>query len=105
MIDDAPDNANAFTFAEKEQIARTTVLTLVKAQSEDGTPYYAYAAIPANRLEELIHVQQSGKVYKLQDYGRILAAGAGEPPPETQKAMEEKYGFYHERIITLSEPE
>lgn len=99
----APHDPQDFSFAEKEQIAKTTVLTLVKAEGDDGKQYYAYAAILAPKLQELTRLQQSGKPYDLRKYGTILEAGLGEPSAEVQQRMEEKYGFYHEKMIVLSD--
>ena len=91
------------TFVDKEYIAKTTVLTLVKAEGDDGKHYYAYAAVPANALQKLIRVQRSGKPYDLRDYGTILEAGLGEPSADAEQRMEEKYGFFHEKMIVLSD--
>jgi len=92
-----------FSFSEKEQIARTMVLVLIKAQDERGVARWAYAAVPANNMEKLMKAQCSGKPYFLQDYGKILDAGEGEPTAEAKRRMEEKYGFDHEKTVMLSE--
>lgn len=96
---DTPD----FNFSEKEQLARTTVLVLVKARGEDGRRYYAYAAVAADKLPALARAQRSGKSYHLQEYGTVLEAGEGAPPPGAEQRMEEHYGFDHEKMITLSD--
>ncbi len=85
-----------------EEIMRQRIVTilLMRGENPDGQPIYAYVAVRADRLEEFMEAQGSGVFYP-EDYGVIIEAGEGEPPPEIRQKMKEEYGFDEGGMIDI----
>jgi len=87
------------------RIAEETVFILqVRGKGLDGTPIYAYVAIPANKLESFMEAQKDGTFYP-EEFGVIIESGEGEPSSEVIRKMEEEYGFDYEGMIDIPDPE
>lgn len=95
---------NRLSFIDKEIIARTVVVVLVRGAIDNNTNerYYAYVAVRAANLDKLLAAQQHGE-YDIRDFGAVLEAGKGDPAPDVMLRIEKAYGFNHEKGITLSE--
>ncbi len=79
---------------------KTVCVLLVRGESPDGSPIFAYVAVRADKLEEFMAAQNSGMFYP-EDYGVIIEAGEGEPTTETRERMERDYGFNHDMMIDI----
>lgn len=67
-------------------------VVLVRGESGQGQPQWAYALIPAEQFLAFREAEAVG-AYDLAEYGTVLHSGAGEnPPPELVKRMAEEYG-------------
>ncbi|MEM8556381.1 MAG: hypothetical protein AAGG50_00920 [Bacteroidota bacterium] len=87
------------------EIAEKTIsILLVRGESLDGEPIYAYVAVRADRLEAFMEAQRSGTFYP-EDHGVIVEAGTGEPTEEVKRKMEEEYGFDHTGMLDIPDPE
>lgn len=85
----------------EQLIAQKTVcMLLVRGESPEGTPIYAYVAVRADRLEDFMKAQEDGLFYP-DDYGVIVEAGEGEPDDEVKRRMEEDYGFNHQSMLDI----
>lgn len=79
---------------------KTVCVLLVRGESPEGAPIYAYVAVRADKLEEFMAAQKSGMFYP-EDYGVIIEAGEGDPGEEVQERMERDYGFNHKMMIDI----
>lgn len=88
--------------SRSEQIIaqKTVCMLLVRGESPEGGPIYAYVAVRADRLEDFMKAQQEG-LFHPDDYGVIVEAGEGEPDEEVRKRMEEEYGFNHQAMLDI----
>lgn len=85
---------------EKIIAEKTVCILLVRGESQDGAPIYAYVAVRADKLEEFMEAQKKGTFYP-EDYGLIVEAGEGEPSAEVRAKMEKEYGFNHAGMIDI----
>lgn len=90
--------------AAQSVIAEKVVcVLLVRGEAPDGGACYAYVAIRADRLDELIAAQKG--TFHPEDFGVVLASGPGDPPPEVRDRMTTEYGFNHEAMVDLPDEE
>ena len=70
---------------------------LVRGEMKDE-PFWAYVSIFPSKYEDFIAVQESGKPYRLTDYGDIIEYEIGQTDPsvETARRIEEEYGVDHD---------
>ncbi len=85
-------------FAEK-----TVCILLVRGESAEGQPIYAYVGVPLNRLEEFMTAQMSRPFFP-EDYGVIIESGEGEPNDDVRERMEKDYGFNHQMMVDIPDP-
>ncbi len=88
--------------SRSEQIIaeKTVCVLLVRGESPESSPIYAYVAVRADRLEEFMQAQQGGMFYP-EDFGVIIESGEGEPSTEVRQRMEKDYGFNHDMMIDI----
>lgn len=88
--------------SRSEQILaeKTVCVLLVRGESPEGSPIYAYVAVRADKLEEFMAAQKSGMFYP-EDFGVIIESGEGDPTPEVRERMERDYGFNHTLMIDI----
>ena len=90
--------------SEKIIAEKTVCILLVRGESPDGEPIYAYVAVRADKLESFMEAQKTGMFYP-EDYGVIVESGVGEPSDEIKKKMEEEYGFNHQSMVDIPDSE
>ena len=83
-----------------DQLRTTVMILLVKGDTREGDPMYAYVAVRGDRLVDFMTAQQAGLFYP-GDHGIIIESGLGEPPSDVRKMMETKYGFDHQALIGI----
>lgn len=88
--------------SRSEQIIaeKTVCVLLVRGESPEGSPIYAYVAVRADKLEDFMEAQKSGMFYP-EDFGVIIEAGEGDPTDEIRERMERDYGFNHKMMIDI----
>lgn len=86
--------------SEKMIAEKTVCILLVRGESPDGDPIFAYVGVRADKLEAFMEAQKSGMFYP-EDYGVIVESGVGEPAPEVREKMEKEYGFNHQKMIDI----
>lgn len=85
----------------QEMIAKKTVcIVLVRGESPEGEPIFAYVAVRADRLMEFMAAQQSGVFYP-EDFGVVIEAGEGEPSAEVRARMRDEYSFNEETMFDI----
>ena len=101
----AEDVAHASALLDTFRIAESTVcVLLVRGENPDGDPIYAYVAVRANKLEAFMEAQKHGMFYP-EDFGVIVESGEGQPSEEVRKKMQVEYGFNHEAMVDIPDPE
>jgi len=69
------------------------VYVLVKGETSDDKPFWAYVAMLPPRYLEFKVVESEGN-YNLHDYGTIIKSGEGKEPPDAiREYMKDKYNF------------
>lgn len=91
---------NELSRSEKILAAKTVCILLVRGEDPDGTPIYAYVGVRADKLKPFMEAQASGIFYP-EEFGVIVASGAGEPDEETRARMERDYGFDHAGMLDV----
>ncbi len=86
--------------SERMLAEKTVCVLLVRGESPEGTPIYAYLAVRADRLSEFMIAQQ-GESFSPEDYGVIIASGEGEPDDEVRARMEGEYNFNHSMMLDV----
>jgi hypothetical protein len=59
-------------------------LLFCKGTSTDGTPYWAYVVVAAERVE-MFHKASLSLTFTPKNYGNVIASGQGTEPPEDVK--------------------
>jgi hypothetical protein len=79
---------------------KTVCVLLVRGESPEGAPIFAYVAVRADRLSEFMEAQKTGMFYP-EDFGVIIESGEGEPADEVRERMERDYGFNHQMMVDI----
>ena len=91
------------SFSEKALAEKTVCVVLVRGESLEGAPIWAYVGVQADKLEDFLKAQNSGE-FDPADFGVIIDQGEGEPSEEVRAKMESEYGFNHEKMVDMPEP-
>ena len=71
------------------------ILVLVSGTLTNGQSHYAYASIAPSKYAAFKQAEAKGD-YDLAQFGKILAHGEGEEPPqEVKQQMQEEFGVNH----------
>ena len=90
--------------SEKMLAEKTVCVLLVRGEDPDGAPIYAYVGVRADKLKGFMEAQQNGLFYP-EEHGVIIEAGQGEPSAEVREKMERDYGFNHEGMLDIPDPD
>lgn len=96
--------SNELTRSEQMIAEKTVCILLVRGDNPDGGKIYAYVAVRADKLADFMEAQKSGMFYP-EDYGVIVESGEGEPSEEVRRKMETEYGFNHEGMVDIPDPQ
>lgn len=83
---------------------KTVCILLVRGENTDGGKIYAYVAIRADKLEAFMEAQKQGTFYP-EDYGMVIESGEGEPSDEVKHKMTTEYGFNHDAMLDIADPQ
>lgn len=86
--------------SDKMLAERTVCVLLVRGESPEGEPVYAYVAVRADKLDEFVEAQKQEPFYP-DEYGIIVESGIGEPSDEVRERMERDYGFNHQKMLDM----
>jgi hypothetical protein len=89
---------------DKILVEKTVCVLLVRGESTNGEPVYAYVGVRANKLDDFIKAQSAGTFYP-EDHGVVIASGVGEPTDEVKQRMETDYGFDHAAMTSVPDAE
>lgn len=90
----------------KQLIAEKTVcVLLVRGEDTEGNNMFAYMAVRADKLPEFIEAQQKSGSFYPEDYGIVIETGEGEPSLEVRQKMQIEYGFNHEAMLDIPDPD
>lgn len=90
----------ALSNAKRAVAEKTVCILLVRGESPDAKPIFAYVAVRADKLESFMDAQRSGTFYP-EDHGIIVESGEGQPGEEVRRKMEVEYGFDHTAMIDI----
>ena len=90
--------------SERILAEKTACVLLVRGESPDGIPVYAYVGVRADKLKAFIEAQQKG-MFAPEEHGVIIEAGEGEPTAEVRARMEKDYGFIHDGVADVPDAE
>ncbi len=92
--------------SKTEQIIaeKTVCVLLIRGESPDAKRIFAYVAVRADKLEEFMEAQKQGTFYP-EEYGIVIESGEGDPSDEIRKKMTEEYGFNHDAMLDIHNPE
>jgi len=90
--------------SEKILAEKTVCVLLVRGADPDGAPLYAYVGVRADKLKVFMEAQQEG-LFDPEEHGVIIEAGEGEPSAEVRAKMEKEYGFNHDAMMHVPDPE
>jgi hypothetical protein len=77
-----------------EADADNEMYTLTIGTTDDGKPYWMYAAIVPSLYQDFIAAAAAGQRIEINDYGYALKFGFDAvPPAEVKEEMKRKYGF------------
>ncbi len=90
---------------EKMIAERSVGVVLVQGNAINGEPIWAYVAVKLSDLEKFMRAQQEGN-FDPEEYGVIIEGGVGKiPPADVMQRMEVEYGFNHDQMLDLKNPE
>ncbi len=92
------------TLSEQIIAEKTVCVLLIRGDNAEGKRIYAYVAVRADRLEEFMEAQRKG-LFHPEDFGIVVESGEGEPSEEVRKKMTEEYGFNHDAMIDIPNPD
>lgn len=95
---------NELSRSERILAEKTVCVLLVRGQAPDGTGIYAYVGVRADKLKEFMEAQTRGTFYP-EEYGVVIESGSGEPGAEVRAKMEREYGFNHDAMLDIPNPD
>ena len=93
------------TLSHTAQLAQEHLhyILLLYGKNASGGPGYAYLSVRMDEMDDFLRAQAEPECLALEAYGRVLAAGNGEPDEAVRQEMEAVYGFNHAQCIVLRE--
>lgn len=79
--------------AELNKTLEATIVILLKGINLAGQPVYVYLELQFQKLADIHDDLNTGENFDPAKYGRVLAAGEGEPDAELKKQMDENYNL------------
>ena len=83
----------------------TELVISVQGHNKQGDSVYSYIQLTGRSLRRLFAAMEAGVNFVPSDYGEVLAAGKGTPPPEVVKEMTEKYNMMETPFPEAAEDE
>lgn len=79
------------------------VYTIIYFQLHDVAQqlHYVYLAVKLGDIRAFDAACRAGG-FNPEEFGTVLAAGEGDPPPHVKDYMEEEFGFQHDSPLTVS---
>jgi hypothetical protein len=99
-----PMSSNRLSTVQRLIAEKTVCVVLVRGENSEVNQMFAYMAVRADKLPKFIEAQNSGMFYP-EDFGVVIEAGEGEPSPEIREKMRREYGFNHDSMLDIPDPE
>ncbi|MDE3037256.1 MAG: hypothetical protein KGJ21_02195 [Pseudomonadota bacterium] len=74
-------------------LAKQFAVVLLRGKNAFGDMIYSYVKIFTPNIRAFKDAMEAGKGFNPSDFGEVLAAGKGEPPPEVHAEMTSLYPF------------
>lgn len=79
---------------ENSQDRDVGYVVLVNGNDNDGHRFWVYASIDPSHYDVFLKAQKNDEEYDLSSFGKILAWGKGDVPPDDVRVkMEKEYGY------------
>ena len=69
------------------------IVLLMQGTNLFGDEIYSYVELTGRNVKEMFAKMQAGENFKPSDFGKVLVAGRGEPPPEVREEMRQTYNM------------
>lgn len=79
------------TEEEKAKLGDEEIVLLLSGYNNFGDKIYNYIKLKFKNIEPLVLAVENGGRFDLHEYGEVVAAGMGNPPPEVRQEMESQY--------------
>jgi HEAT repeat protein len=76
-----------------DEYLEVEIVILLQGANLYGNRVYSYVKMLGRRLRGMFDRMQRGENFKPADFGEVLAAGLGEPPPDIRDMMQEKFNM------------
>ena len=81
------------TSEDEELLAREDIIMLMQGKNAFNERIYCYLRLSINNLRNMKEAILRKEQFMPSDYGEVLAAGNGYPPPELRAEMAVTYGM------------
>lgn len=95
---------NELNRSDKILAEKTVCVLLVRGEDPDGAAIYAYVGVRADKLKDFMEAQRQGLFYP-EEHGVVIESGHGVPDADVRARMERDYGFNHEGMLDIPDPE
>lgn len=83
----------ALTFQEKVRLSNHYGIVLIRSTDKNGRAFFHYLQADRNAIEKMRRDYEAEKEWvDYKSYGTILYSGWGEPTPEEEALVKEKWG-------------
>ncbi len=83
MTDERIFPSKQVSFTESLARSKSLPVFLLQGNNSQGDSCWCYLEVDANKDNALKHAAQSGDLFRLEDYGRIITSGMGDAPPNS----------------------
>ena len=83
------------SFAEKV-LAEKNRMYYLRFAPKDSDPTYYFVLIDPPKEQAFLDALNGTEVFNLEDYGKIINSGYGEPSAELKQEMKEKYNIQYD---------
>ena len=77
----------------KDEFLDVEVVILLQGNNLFGDLVYSYLQLRGQNLKDMFAKMQTGENFKPSDFGTVIAAGRGDPPPEVRAEMAATYNM------------
>ena len=79
------------TDEEKQTLGEEEIVLLLSGYNNFGDKIYNYIKLKLKNVEGLISAVDNGGRFDVREFGEVVAAGIGTPPPEVRQEMESQF--------------
>lgn len=85
------EEVKALSEEDKTKLGDEEIVLLLSGYNNFGDKIYNYLKLPLKQVEVLINSVDAGGRFDVRDFGEVVAAGMGNPPPEVREEIESQF--------------